>query len=174
MGRGRQRDHSKRSSRRRVAAWRLIMLALIRRRAQPGGIAYSSLLVVAFDHYLRARRDFRGHMRRTKLISLTQFSFNFNSFTDADCLHHFRFSKADVIKIVPVIGLPELQWHTNRGRYSVSPLLSTCIFCDAWLARLGGGIWSCCLDGTRPIYLLSFGKQWKRFLKLVFTFSQVS
>ena len=55
---------------------------------------------MSFAACLRARVDYGSHLRRTRTISLYDFTFNFNFVTDPDCVFNFRFAKQDVGRIV--------------------------------------------------------------------------
>ena len=64
---------------------------------------------------------------RSNRIHTSQLSFNFNSFSNSDCVFYFRFNKNDVIRMLQAMAWPAEQTCTTRNRYAVSPILSTCI-----------------------------------------------
>jgi len=127
MRRGRQRDHTKANNLQKAIAWRRVVLLLIQRRSHIHDTASSTLLLSALRRYGRARRDYEGHLIRSRAIDATVFPSKFLSLSDADCLLHFRFTKVDIMRIVPIIAWPEEKTHTSRSRYRTTPLLSTCI-----------------------------------------------
>lgn len=86
------------------------------------------LVCRSFAAYLHARADYQRHLSHTRSISTSNYAFNFNALTNSDCVFNFRFEKQDIGTVVRALAWPEGQTHTNRNRYSVSPVLAACIF----------------------------------------------
>jgi hypothetical protein len=77
--------------------------------------------------YMEVERNWDNHVRRSKRALIFDFSFNFSCFTDSDCLSLFRFRKSDVLRMVTAILWPEYRISSTLNRYSVTPLLASCI-----------------------------------------------
>ena len=131
--RGSQRRHTKAISKQQATQWRYIFLALATRRSQQHNV-HSELLCQSLVAYLQCLQDFNRHVYRTRTIHLSQYTFNFNALTDADCVFYFRFAKKDIGNVATALAWPTAKSHTSRNRYSVSALLSTCVM----LRRMAG------------------------------------
>lgn len=63
-----------------------------------------------------------------------RYAFNLNALSDEECLFNFRFRKSDIVNhLIVAFAWPTARSHTRRNRYSVDPLLATCVV----LNRLG-------------------------------------
>ena len=79
-------------------------------------------------------------LQRRNRISVTDFSFNFNGFSDSDCLYYFRFTKSDVLRVVNAINWPN---HTQRKIDTTQILSCRPVFCYVdYLDRVDGGTWN--------------------------------
>ena len=81
----------------------------------------------AIAHHMRMNVAITLALCRSNRLSTAQFSFNFNVFSDAECLSLFRFAKRDISRVTIALAWPENQNHTKKNRYAVTPLLTTCI-----------------------------------------------
>lgn len=79
------------------------------------------------ERYIGERKNVQNHVILKNEIYNIDFSFNFNRFTDLECLLLLRFRKKDIVRLIPVIAWPVLKLHTSRNRYAVTPILATCI-----------------------------------------------
>ena len=75
--------------------------------------------------YTAQRHEFQRYLSRSNRISLSEFSFNFNSLTDACCLFLFRLTKHYLFMMMTAVGWDRVI--TKRNRYACSPLLVTCV-----------------------------------------------
>ena len=74
---------------------------------------------------MEEKRELSLYKLRFERMRNTEFAFNFNSLTDADCLSKFSFTKKGVKKI-----LPYLNWnrpHTRANQYRTVPITMLCI-----------------------------------------------
>lgn len=74
--------------------------------------------IIAKRDQVIAEFDNREH------IIATEFAFNFNGFSDLDCLVQFRFIKNDKVWFLPIFSWPSAKKHTERNclqRYAHSP-----------------------------------------------------
>jgi hypothetical protein len=125
---GRLRDHTARQVDRRSRRWAIIGAEMAKRRANiASAFSSTSALCAAMKMYMEVKENRDNHVRRSKCVSISDFSFNFNSFSDSDCLSLFRFRKSDVLRKVTAISWPEYRISSTRNRYSVTPLLASCI-----------------------------------------------
>lgn len=60
---------------------------------------------------------------RSARIAATEFTFNFNRFSDGEALSKFRFRVEDIARLVPILSWPAEKTHTSHMRYAVSPIL---------------------------------------------------
>jgi hypothetical protein len=67
------------------------------------------------------------HLNRSKRVSISDFSFNFNGLSESDCLSFFRFRKGDALIMMTAIAWPEDICARKRNRYSVTPFLTACV-----------------------------------------------
>lgn len=128
MVRGRQKDYRTSLLRRQKVHLQVALCHSARRRSRFEDSEFCQTkttvaLAVKFSHALT---DYHFSMMRNKRISELDFSFNFNAFTNLDCLHHFRFEKRHVSDLVSVMGWPPTKLRTTRNRYRVTPILATC------------------------------------------------
>lgn len=91
------------------------------------GVAGAKGLAILCRRFIDEDREAQGHYNKREEMLAVNFTFNFNSFLDLDCLVKFRFTKRDIIRLLPVFSWPETQTHTRRNRYSVTPILVCCI-----------------------------------------------
>lgn len=109
----------------------MFVVARLRNRAPT---AFQALSVVhSARPYRRFAVELQHYMLRARAISTTQFSFNFNSLTDAMSLSLFRFRKEDVVRMVRAIAWPGQWTKTKRNRYACDPILVACLI----LRRVG-------------------------------------
>eukprot|EP00171_Calliarthron_tuberculosum_P002573 IDg2573t1 len=129
MARSRQRDHTARFTLLRARRWRLLLALSCRRRSQgqQGLLSSTPALVGVAGRMLEEERELGLQLARRNRISVSNFSFNFNALSDGDALREFRFRKQHVLDMVCVLDWPEGRTHTRRNRFSVTPLLSTCV-----------------------------------------------
>lgn len=123
----RQKDYTASAVKGRTLTSRLVLQTLIQKRRETSLFASSACLMGITMLYKQRRDDLQHHLERSNRISTADFSFNFNSFSEASCLSLFRFRKADLIRVVRLIGWPQEKVHTSRNRYSVSPILACCV-----------------------------------------------
>jgi len=103
----------------------MFAVARLRNRAPT---AFQALSVVhSARFYRRYAVELQHYILRARAISTTQFSFNFNSLTDAMSLSLFRFRKEDVVRMVRAIAWPGQWTKTKRNRYACDPILVTCL-----------------------------------------------
>ena len=76
---------------------------------------------------MREERERGFHLARSNRIGMSQFTFNFNRFSESEALLYFRFKKSDVIKVITAVAWPLGNTRTHRNRFLVTPLLATCI-----------------------------------------------
>jgi hypothetical protein len=118
---GRQRDHTVGKVERRMRKWILIGSEMSKRRANVGSaFSSTSALYSVMILYAKERENYTKHLTRSKRLSISDFSFNFNRLSDSDCLSLFRFCKCDVLKMVTAISWPEHIFASKRNRYSVN------------------------------------------------------
>jgi len=77
--------------------------------------------------YFRFVTEHHRCVRRSLSISQPDFNFNFNRFSDSECVNHFRFDKENVLRIATDVSWPQDWKKTRRNRYSTNTILSTCI-----------------------------------------------
>jgi nuclease HARBI1 len=125
---GRLRDHTARQVDCRSKRWAIIGVEMAKRRANiASAFTSTSALCAAMKMHMEVKENRDNHVRRSKCVSTSDFSFNFNCFSDSDCLSLFRFRKSDVLRMVKAIAWPEYRIGSTRNRYSVTPLLDSCI-----------------------------------------------
>ena len=125
--RGRQRDHSVSIAALQSRTWRLALHSIARRRLLGLRSETGSTSAVYFcvKRYTAQRHEFQRYLSRSNRISLSEFSFNFNSLTGACCLSLFRFTKHYLFMMMTAVGWDRVI--TKRNRYACSPLLVTCL-----------------------------------------------
>lgn len=128
MTNGRLKDHTTAKVTAKTKKYCRALQAIARRRHdQQSGMRNIVALSVLFK---RHRDERERHIRRTKSISTTQFSFNFNAYTSACCLSHFSLTKLDI-----EVLLPYFNWNkssTSCNHYTAPATTVLCII----LARL--------------------------------------
>ena len=85
-----------------------------------------SIMLVAYNAF-GERKEVELLLDRRRRISSSAFNFNFNGLTDGDALLHFRFRKQDIIRMIDAVAWPSDKRATTRNRFSVTPLLETCV-----------------------------------------------
>ena len=128
--RGRRRDFTLRKCASRQSQATAAVIGTARRRASAGANAVAASpahLGCAIAHHMRMNVALTLALCKSNRISTAQFSFNFNMFSDAECLSLFRFTKRDISRVIIALAWPENQNHTKKNRYAVTPLLTTCI-----------------------------------------------
>lgn len=125
--RGRQSDHSVTIAALRFRKWRFALRTIAPRRLRAPASIYGSTTALLFcvKGYAAQRKEYSRYIQRSNRISLSEFSFNFNSLTDSCCLSLFRFTKKDIGRLVTAVGW--VGFLTERNRYSCSPLLVACV-----------------------------------------------
>ena len=99
-----------------------------RRRRNPSFIASSTRCLSVFASKIAEEQaQMNEALSRSHSISLSRFTFNFNSFNDSECVLYFCFNKANVTRMVDAISRPNTQSHTDRSRCAVYPILATCV-----------------------------------------------
>eukprot|EP00171_Calliarthron_tuberculosum_P005259 IDg5259t1 len=114
------RKHTISKCRQRREQWESVLIAVARSGVTSG-------LEFAGQEYINADVDLANSIRRSPLVSTSSFDFNFNAFSEGESLHQFRFRKEDVLRMCEAVAWPSSRTHTERNRYSVSPLLATCV-----------------------------------------------
>lgn len=73
--------------------------------------------------------NLREHSARVNRIFSVDFSFNFNfnPFTEFECLIRFRIKQSNIQRLVPILGSPLNETTTFREKYSVSAILAICL-----------------------------------------------
>ena len=129
MGKARQKDYSKSACEARATVRTALLCAIAKRYRQDKKSAFSSVNCLAEEgasvHV--EKMNLSMNLNRRNRISLTCFSFNFNRFSEAECLNWFRFRKGDIIRLVDVAAWPQAKRSTSRNQYHTSPLLRTCV-----------------------------------------------
>jgi nuclease HARBI1 len=125
---GRQKDHSAGKVEIRSRRWAIIGREMAKRRANiDSAFASTSAMCAVMTLYTKAKENRNNHIQRSKRLSISDFSFNFNGFSESDSLSLFRFRKDDVLRMMTAIAWPAHRFASKRNRYSVTPLLATCI-----------------------------------------------
>ena len=129
MASGRQKDYTQKAIKGREVQLSVALCSLAKRRQQNlSSIASSSRCLSFFASKIAEHQaEMNKALSRSHRIGLSQFTFNFNSLSDSDCVLYFRLSKANVTRMIYAISWPNTQSHTDRSRYAVSPILATCI-----------------------------------------------
>lgn len=107
----------------RKVAYSHVLQTIARRRSST---TTTTLMSIA-KRYVRERVNYSNHYNRANNIFSIDFTFNFNRFSESECLLYFRFCKEDIERLVSVFGWPSEKTRTSRGRYCVTPILSVCI-----------------------------------------------
>jgi hypothetical protein len=124
----RQRDHTALQVDRRSRRWTIIGAEMAKSRANiASGFTSTSALCAAMKLCTEVKEKRDNHIRCSKCILISDFSFNFNRFSDSCCLSLFRLRRSDVLRMVTAIAWPEFRISSKRNRYSVTPLLAFCI-----------------------------------------------
>lgn len=129
MKKGREKDARHGPSLNRTRCLTTVVQAIARRRVSARNSSFSTtnaLLVVARNFH-RAQSNIENLLIRSNRISISSFTFNFNKFSDYDCLSYFRFRKEDISRVMNATAWPTEKTLTSRNRYAVNPVLSTCI-----------------------------------------------
>jgi hypothetical protein len=96
---GRQRDHTAGKVERRSMRWAIIGAEMAKRRANiDSAFASTSAICAVMTLYTKAKENRDNHIRRSKRLSISDFSFNFNGLSESYSLSLFRFRKGDVLK----------------------------------------------------------------------------
>lgn len=127
---GRLCDHTNKAVDGRARLWTGLTPVIIKkRREDPNSIFSSTSMICILAHCIKKQKH-QQYLRisRSLSISLTDFVVHkFPMMSDEILLSCFRFRRQDILKLVPAIGWPENWSRTRRNRYSVSPLLVTCV-----------------------------------------------
>lgn len=110
---------------RRLTFWRNAMRHLASRRAE--GELSSALLLRAYRNYRKAQRNHTSFNIRKQLIGNTDFTDVFNGMSDEQCLLHFRFLRADLLRIVDIVVAGPRNYTTERNMYRSNALLGICV-----------------------------------------------
>lgn len=129
MDRGRQKDCAQGKTVLARRRWQSVLCTVAKHRGNHRGSAFSSsnLLFYVAGRFQSLDQDLQNQLARRNRISATSFLFNFNAYSDADCLFYFRFRNTDICRLVVALAWPEGQTKTDRNRYAVSPIIATCI-----------------------------------------------
>ena len=129
MASGRQLDYTIGATARRARRWRHASMQVCLRRMEGRLSAATGTHSIATigSHMMREERERSFHVGRSSRISMSQFMFNFNRFSESEALLHFRFKKSDVMKMINALAWPLSKTRTHRNRFLVAPLLGTCI-----------------------------------------------
>lgn len=125
MSVGTLRGQKKKCVLRKTKIWYTCLSALL--AARGAGHNVDGLLLICVQNYGRSVVDLYLRQRRVNRLSTTNFTFNFNSLSEEQCLLQFRFTREYVEKMVSVVGWPAGMTHSSRNRYSCSPILCTCV-----------------------------------------------
>ena len=122
MASGIQKDYTQKAIKGREAQLSVALCSLAKRRQQnPSFIASSSRRLSFFASKIAEQQaEMKNPLSRSHRTGLFQFTFNFNSFSDSECILYFRFSKANVTRRIYAISWPNMQSHTDRSRYALS------------------------------------------------------
>ena len=128
MSFSRQKDHAKFRREQRCLTWDAIVKVIARRRRLPEARATGNrALLYAVEQFAEHASDHALNIARSNRISLTDFTFNFNSLSNFECFVNFRFCKDDIIKFSRAMGWPSNVTKTSRNGYRLNPILATCI-----------------------------------------------
>lgn len=105
--------------------WRCAVQHLIERRATED--VDSALLFSAFTRYMAENRTNDAFIARGQLISTTTFDDVFRNMGDDQCLQHFRFLRADVLRVAAIICERGGRFTTKRNTYACTPILAACV-----------------------------------------------
>jgi hypothetical protein len=84
---GRQKDHSTGKVERRSRRWAIIGDEMAKRRANTdSAFASTSAMCAVMTQYTKARENRDNHIQRTRRLSISDFSFNLNGFSESDSL----------------------------------------------------------------------------------------
>ena len=122
------KDHAKNYRLRRCQAWNAVM-KLMWKRWSNRSIQWRSLSGVyyATRNFGKELEDHRLCIARCNRISFADFTFNFNRFSNLECVSNFRFRKDDIPRISHAIDWPTTLTHTKRNGFGVTPILAACI-----------------------------------------------
>lgn len=125
----RQIDYQVSKLRARLNNWNVILQVLGKRRltARNSSFTRTPVFITVAENVQKLTQEYQGLISRSNRISSSSFYFNFNAFTDSDCIRQFRFKKRDVLELVSALRFPNQFYSTSRNRYSTSGLLSTCV-----------------------------------------------
>lgn len=135
------RPHKKTFMRRSIMMSRTILKTVL--SAHTNGHRVGPLLILAARNCQKAVNDYRIQQAWVQKIHCKNV-FNFNSFSNEECLLNFRFTKDYVVKIVKVVGFGWYveNYHTDCNRYITSPILSTWNLFGEWLNSEEERTWS--------------------------------
>lgn len=156
--RGRKNDYriSNVTDRRRSSLGVMKYVATERQRASNRTrIRCTETLILFASRFQNERKEETVRLNLRELIFAIDFSFNFNHFTEVDCLIKFWFTKSDIDHLIPVLAWTLNKTHTKRNRYGTSPILSACVV----LRRLAAPArWTDCirLFGKWKAHLLEY------------------
>jgi len=125
----RQKDHQVSKLRDRLDTWQAVFKLISKRRLQglKSSFTQTTTLIGIAEKLKHLKTEYSRLIGRSNRISTSSFAFNFNSFSDSECLRQFRFRKADIVKLINALGLDDNYWSTSRNRYMTSGLLTTCV-----------------------------------------------
>ena len=130
MGLGRQSDHTRNAVVARALVWKGIIPIIFKKRREDPASAFSSnrLFLIITNNLRRKLREYNFQLRRSLRISITSFDdHRFPFMSDNVLLSLFRFRRDDIMRVVQVMSWPLNRKRTKRNRYSVTPLLATCV-----------------------------------------------
>ena len=126
----RQSDHTRNAVVARALAWKRIIPIIFKKRREDPASTFSSnrLFLIVANNLLRKFGEYNFQLRRPLRISLTSFDDNrFPFMSDDVLLSLFRFRRDDIMRVVEVMSWPLNRKRTKHNRYSVTPLLATCV-----------------------------------------------
>lgn len=129
----RQKDHFQTVVRTRALSTSTILQNIIQTRNESCAFSSSACLCWIARNYVQPINYLPNHLHRTKSISGTDVTFNFNAISEAAYLLHLRFQKPHLLQLVQVMGWPHNRMHTNHNRNGLKPILA-CFVVLRWLA----------------------------------------
>ena len=127
MSLSRQKYRAKFRREQRCMTWDAIVKFIARRRRLPdAGATGHRALIYAVEQFAEHASKHALNIARSNRISLPDFTFNFFSLSNYECLANFRFCKDDIVKVPRAMGWPSNVTRTSRNAYGLNPLLATC------------------------------------------------
>lgn len=111
MGTSQQSDFTRLKTTNAVRKWRFALLSMTMKRQshQSSVITRSSSLLPVSLRYQQKTDDLSQQLCRSNQISLTNFTFNFNRYSDSFFIFLIRFAMTDIVKIVPILSCSDVK-----------------------------------------------------------------